>query len=129
MTDQKVVYVRRPVLPPIYDPDPDPIAFTTIILVGVILGGLTTTGVAIQNPSFFTQLLVTLNPSIKDLAEEQQKAQQEFWRIVLIIAFIILAIVGLFVFYRYYSHKKERDKIRKRYRNARNKTLRMLRPR
>ena len=125
---QKTVYVRRPVLPPPYfDPDPDPIAFTTILLVAVVLGGLSTAGVAIQNPSFFTQLLVTLNPSIKELAEDQQKAQQEFWRIVLIIAFIILAIVGLFIFYRYWSHKKERKKAIRRYRNARNKTLRMLR--
>jgi len=123
---QRQVYVRRQVLPPYYDPDPDPIAFTTIIIAGILLGGLTTAGLSITNPAFFTQLLVTINPKIQELAEEQAEAQKEFWRMVVIIAFIILAIVGLLIFYRYWSHKKDREKAYKRYRNARNRTLRML---
>jgi len=126
---QKVVYIRKPVTP-IFDPDPDPdpIAFTTIAFVAIALAGATTTGLAITNPNFFTQLLVTLNPKIGDLAEEQLAQTKEFWRNIMIIAFIILCIVGLLVYYRYYSHKKEREKAVRRYRNARNRTMRMLRP-
>lgn len=124
---QKTVYVRKSIMPPYFDPDPDPFAFTTIILAGIILGGLTTAGLSITNPSFFTQLLVTLNPSIAELAEEQAEAQREFWRMVVIIIFLILCIVGLLFAYRYYAKRKEQKKAIKRYRNYRNKTLRMLR--
>ena len=124
---QKTVYVRRPVIPPYFDPDPDPFALTTIILAGVILGGLTTAGLSITNPAFFTQLLVTINPSMAELAEEQAKAQREFWRMVVIIIFLILCIVGLLFAYRYYTKRKEQKKAIKRYRNFRNKSLRMLR--
>jgi len=89
-----------------YDPDPDPIAFTTIFLVGMILAGLTTTGIAIQNPTFFDHLLMTINPAIKEETEEERKASKEFWRNIMIICFIILCIVGLLIWYRYSSHKK-----------------------
>lgn len=122
---QKVVYRRTPIFDP--DPDPDPIAFSTIALVAIILGGLTTSGIALGNPNFFTQLLVSINPKIQEMTEEQIKAQREFWRNVVMIAFIILCIVGLLVAYRYFSHKKERDKAIRRNRNMRNRTIRMLR--
>ena len=126
---QKVVYVRQRIPSPMFDPDPDPIAFSTIALVALILGGITTSGIALGNPNFFTQLLVSINPKIQEMTEEQIKAQREFWNNVVMIVFIILCIVGLLIAYRYFSHKKEREKAFKRYRNMRNKTLRMLRPR
>lgn len=124
---QRVVYVRQPIYDPDPDPDPDPIAITSIIFVALLLAGATTAGLSVTNPSFFSQLLVTINPSIKDLAEKQVKQQEEFWRNIMIIVLAICAIVLILFIWRYMTRRKEQKKAIRRMRNYRNKSLRMLR--
>jgi len=98
-------------LPKKYDPDgyydPDPFigigTIITICIIGAVIGG---TSIAIQNPSFFDHILMMIDPSIKEISEEERKAKKEFWRIVLIIVLIIAVIAGLLLLVRYSESKK-----------------------
>ena len=91
-----------------YDPDPDPFigigTIITIVIIGVVVGG---TSLAIQNPSFFTQVMWWIDPASKDLAEKDLENRKEFWRYIFIIALAVCVIAGLLIFYRYNQRKKE----------------------
>lgn len=89
-----------------YDPDPAIISIGTIIaitIIGAVIGG---TSMAIQRPSFFDHILMIIDPSIKEMAEEELNATKEFWRMVFIVVLVIACIVGLILWWRYSERRK-----------------------
>ena len=113
-----------------YDPaeldgyyDPDPIAFTTILLVLGGLSLLTTGGVALTNAGFFNNLLYTINPALMDLAEEDLKVKQDFYRMVIVIGVVILAVFLIIMWWRYSQRKAESEKRWKRINSQRSAFL------
>ena len=124
---QKVVYVRRPVMPRFDpDPDPDPLGIVTaaVLIIAVCLGGST-----IVAPNLWNNLMTIINPKIGELEEERLKVQKDTINALIIVTAIAAIIILAYIFWRWNTQKKERAKAIKRYRNMRNKTMRMLRPR
>lgn len=120
---QKVVYVRRPIAPR-YDPDPDPdpigvIAIATLALIGVAGGTVLT------NPNILNNILMILDPELKDIEEKRLEANKQLMTTIGIVMVIVAVIVLAYIWWRWNTKKKEA----KRYRNYRNRSLRMLRPR
>lgn len=95
-----------------YDPDPF-IGVGTIIAIVIIGGVIGGTSMAIQRPQFFDHILMMIDPSIKEMAEEELKATKEFWRLVFMIVLIIGIIAGLLLWYRYAERKKESKRWRR----------------
>lgn len=89
-----------------YDPDPFIISTGTviaIILIGLTVGG---TSMAIQRPSFFDHILMMIDPSIKEMADEELKATKEFWRMLFIVILIVALIAGAVLWWRYSERRK-----------------------
>jgi len=96
-----------------YDPDPDPIAISTIIALAIIFGGSAIGVTALTQPNFFNNLLFTINPSLKELAEEELQTQKEFYRMLMIVGVAILAIIGLALLWRLSEKMKVRGRRRR----------------
>ena len=124
---QKVVYVRRPVMP-MFDPDPDPdplgIVTAAVLIIAVCLGGST-----IVAPNLWNNLMTMINPKIGEIEEERLKVQKDTINALIIVTAIAAILILAYIFWKWNTQKKERAKAIKRYRNMRNKTMRMLRPR
>jgi len=85
----------------VYDPDPSPFPWAIIIALMLITGGI----VAWTNPNFFNGLLIMLNPEYQKLAEEQQRTQKEFYRMIIALC-ILFGVIFLVAFL--WSRKKEK---------------------
>lgn len=121
---QKVVYVRQRVMPPMFDPDPDPDPVSLIIIAVCAIGTLLA-GSTIVSPSLWTNLMIMFKPEIADLEEKRLEAQEKMMNTIVIALGVVCIIVLAYVFWRWNVKKKEA----KKYRNYRNRSLRMLRPR
>jgi len=89
-----------------YDPDPDPIAITTLVAIAFICVAGGVLGFSLTNPNFFNNLIFALNPEMKELAEDEQKTKREFYRVLMIICLIALAVVVLILLARWGRKKK-----------------------
>lgn len=120
---QKVVYVRRPVMPR-YDPDPDPDP-VGIIVIAICATVAMLAGSTIVSPNLWTNLMIMFNPKIAELEKDRLEAQEKMMNTIVIALGFVCIIILAYVFWRWNVKKKEA----KKYRNYRNRTLRMLRPR
>ena len=120
---QKVVYVRRPVMP-MFDPDPDPdpvgIVAVAILAIGTLLAGST-----IVSPSLWTNLMIMFKPEIAELEKDRLEAQEKMMNTIVIALGIVCIIVLAYIFWRWNTKKKEKAKAFKQYRNMRNRIARM----
>ena len=91
-----------------YDPDPALISIGTIIGIIIIGGVISGTSIAIQNPTFFDRIISMLNPKYAQMAEEDRKKEQEFWRIVLIIVLVVCAVIALYVISKWTKGRRRR---------------------
>ena len=122
---QKVVYVRRPVMP-MFDPDPDPdpvgLVVVAICAIGAMLAGST-----IVSPNLWTNLMIMFKPEIAELEKDRLEAQEKMMNTIIIVIGIVCIIVLAYVFWRWNVKKKEKAKAFKRYRSMRNRIARMAR--
>lgn len=119
---QRPVYVRRQVIPPMYDPDPDPIGVIAIAILAVI--GVTG-GALFTNPNIVNNFMMMLDPSLKELEKERLEAQQEMVRTIGIVLALIAIVIVIYIFWRWSAQKKE-AKARIRLNSKRLRTMRRL---
>lgn len=118
---QKLVYVRR-ALTPRYDPDPDPdpigvVAIAILAIIGVAGGTVLT------NPNILNNILMMLDPELKEVEEKRIEANKQLMTTVGIVMVLVAVIVLAYIWWRWNMQKKE---ARKR-RNYTRRTLRTLR--
>jgi len=107
---QKVVYVRRAVSPRYDpDPDPDPIAIIPIAILAIIgvVGGTVLT-----NPNILNNILMMIDPKLKDIEEERIEAMKHVATAVAIVMVIVALLVLAYIFWRWNTQKKEAKRAR-----------------
>lgn len=88
--------------PRMYDPDPDPIAITTLIVL-CIIGG---TAATVTNPGIWNTILATVFPQFAEQAEAERKNMQELMSKIMVVI-VVVAIIGIiYLLWRHQEHKK-----------------------